>query len=324
MNKLLIRGAVFMTATSILIGFSGLSAIAQSNGESGNGFRISPVRSELIIEKGRSSTLTITVENPTSSPIIARPVVNDFVASAQEDGEPRLILDENVPAPKNSFKTLVGKLDDINLGPEEKKDIDVKVTIPTAASAGGYYGAIRFIPTDVNNDGNVSLTASVGTITLVRVPGDLKEQLNLLQFGAGREGKFKSFFTNGDVDVLTRIDNAGDIHLQPFGKVQVKNMFGKVVKDYEFNKNQANILPGSIRKFQDPIGKPSGGLGRYTIEANLGYKQGSGDILTAKASFWYVPVWALVVLGLLLLAIIGGSLFTVNKFKQKAAKKHKN
>src|SRR5260221_14604284 len=66
-----------------------------------NGFRISPVRSELTIDKGTKQKITITVENPTNIATIARLFVHDFVASDDESGEPRLILDNSVPAPKN-------------------------------------------------------------------------------------------------------------------------------------------------------------------------------------------------------------------------------
>lgn len=299
---------VAVVACALLVGIGGSLATAQSNSETGNGFRVSPVRNEFTIEKGQSETFTVTVENPTDANVIAEAIVNDFVASDSENGEPRLILDENAPAPRNSFKSLVGDLPDLQLGPRQKKDLPVTITIPENANAGGYYGAVRFLPRTGEGDGNVALTASVGTIVLVRVPGDLTEKLNLEELSAGANGKTKSFFTGGDVSVIARLKNVGDIHVQPFGKVQVKNMFGKVVKEYELNATEprANVLPDSIRKFEDSIEKPKPfWFGRYTITANLGFSQGSGDLVTAKASFWYLPVWFLVLLLVLIVAIVG-------------------
>lgn len=318
-REVLQRGFAAVGAMLVMVGAGAAVVSAQGNASqgSGNGFRISPVRSEVTIEKGASSTVSITVENPTDFQTVAKPIVNDFIASDKENGEPRLILDDNAQLPKNDFKKLVQPISDLTLGPKEKKDITVRLSVPSNASAGGYYGAIRFIPSVINNNGNVSLTASVGTLVLVTVPGDLKQQLNLLQIGASQGGKFKSFITKGDVTVSTRLKNSGDIHVQPFGKVQVKDTFGKVVKEFEINTAKANVLPDSIRRYDDSIGKPKGGIGRYTIVANLGYAQGSGDLITAKAVFWYVPAWAIIVLLLLVAGVIGGGYYGFRRLKKQ-------
>lgn len=308
---------------------------AQTTTGAGNGFKIFRVRHETTIEKGKSETVAIGVENPTGETIIARPVVNDFVSSDKEDGEPRLILDENAPAPKNSFKELISPMTDVQLGPREKKDISVTINVPADANSGGYYGAVRMVPTAVPGAGNVGLTASVGTIFLVRVPGDLTERLDLVQLSAaqktGQEGenayKARSFFTSGDVAVLTRLKNSGDIHLQPFGRVQIRNTFGKVVHEYEFNNSDAqvnsrsNILPDATRRFTDDVNGKKW-FGRYTIESNLGYSQGGGELVTSKATFWYIPALALYVIIALVLAAVGFVYWMIRKTKAKRQHKH--
>ena len=112
----------------------------------GNGFRISPVRSEFTIEKGKSQTFTITLENPSSTALKAHPVVNDFIASEDEGGEPRLILDPDTVLPRNDFKRLVSPLDDVIIPGNQRKEIKVTISVPSYAEAGGYYGEIRYIP----------------------------------------------------------------------------------------------------------------------------------------------------------------------------------
>lgn len=304
------RSIILIAALLLMLTAIAGTSIAQVATGGGNGFRISPVRSEFTIEKGGSQQLTVSVENPTDSNVLAQPIVNDFISSNNETGEPRLILDDSVPAPKNSFKKLVETPAEIQLGPREKKDIVVTIRVPDNANAGGYYGAIRFVPAAAPGNGNVGLTASVGTIVLVRVPGNLTERLDLIELTSAQNGKPKSFFTGGDVSVISRLKNSGDIHLQPFGKVQVKNMFGSVVHEYEYNNTEprANILPDSIRKFEDSLNKPSQGwLGRYTVTANLGISQGSGDLISASTAFWYMPLWSLAVLGVVILGLaVGG------------------
>lgn len=303
------RSNILISALLLMLTVMAGIGTAQVTTGGGNGFRISPVRSEFTIEKGSSQQLTVSVENPTDSDVLAQPIVNDFISSNNETGEPRLILDDSIPAPKNSFKKLVETPAGIELGPRQKKDIVVTIRVPENANAGGYYGAIRFVPAAASGNGNVGLTASVGTIVLVRVPGNLTERLDLIELTSGQNGKPKSFFTGGDVTVISRLKNSGDIHLQPFGKVQVKNMFGSVVHEYEYNNTEprANILPDSIRKFEDSLVKPSKGwLGRYTITANLGISQGSGDLISASTTFWYMPLWSLAVIGVIILGLAAG------------------
>lgn len=309
MRGILKRSLAVLAVVASLVGLGTSMVQAQTSGAGGNGFRVSPVRSEFTIEKGRSETMTVTVENPTDSNVVAKAIVNDFVASDKEDGEPRLILDENAPRPRNSFKNLVGTIPDTPLGPRQKKDIKVTINVDEGANAGGYYGAVRFLPGGTAGSGNVGLTASVGTIVLVKVPGNLTEKLSLVQLSAGQKSQPKSFLTGGDVAVITRLKNVGDIHVQPFGKVQVKNMFGKVVKEYELNSTdpRANILPDSTRRFEDAVAKPGRGwFGRYTITANIGYSQGSGDLISSSSTFWYLPLWFIIVLVVVIFALAGG------------------
>lgn len=313
------RVARLVSAVVVLISITATPILAQENQQSGNGFRISPVRSEYTIEKGKSVDLPITIENPANVPTNASLVANDFIASDKEDGEPRLILDDTGERPKNSFKSLVGDLGTVELGPSEKKDITVKILIPEDANAGGYYGAIRVVPaTGGAGSANVGLTASVGSIVLIRVPGPLTERLDLVEFTTSQNNKAKSFFTSGDVSVMLRLKNEGDIHLKPIGKVQIKDTFGKQVHEYELNSDQntaerSNILPGSIRRFEDTIPNKKF-LGRYTVTVNLGYSEGGGELISAETTFWYLPIWSIAVLLLLLSAIVFGAIILYKRF----------
>lgn len=323
--------AIVFVAAMVASGMQLVRAQASNSGQA-NGFRISPVRSEITIEKGKTSVLTITLENPSDTAATARAIVNDFVPSDDESGEPRLILDDTAAPPKNDFKKLVPTIPDVALAPREKKDITITLTIPGNATSGGYYGAVRFTTISGNiNQKNVGLTASVGTIVLVQVPGNLTEKLDLVQLSAAVKKKRKegdtyvarSFFTAGDVSIMTRLKNNGDIHLKPFGKVIVKNMFGKTINEFEFNNTEprANVLPGSVRRFTNDIPQTKW-FGRYTVEANLGYRQGSGDLITSVATFWYIPTIALYGIILAIMGLVGAVYWFIRK--QKAQRLHKH
>lgn len=306
---------------------SGLIALAQSQSAElpgGNGFRITPVRREYTIEPGQSQTLTITVDNSADTKVTARPVVNNFLPSEDESGAPRLILDERVLPPTNDFKRLVQPLEDFVVPAGGSKNIDVIISVPSDARAGGYYGAIRFVPLlpGLDDDENVALTASVGTIILVQVPGDLKQQLDLVQIGAVENGSFKGFFIGGKVDIGTRLRNSGDIHIQPFGRIQVKNMFGKVVHEYEFNNKEQrdNILPDSTRKFVDEIPQQKW-FGRYTISANLGFGS-SSESISGRTTFWYFSPVVFYILLILIVVIVATTYWFIRRYR-KAHRPHK-
>jgi hypothetical protein len=270
-------------------GVSDVSAQNANKPEAGNGLKIAPVRTDLTIEKGSSRPVTLSVENITASPVTVRGVVNDFVPSADESGEPRIILDEKQSAPGNSFKTLVSPILGLTLQPNERREIRVSIAVPAKAASGGYYGAIRFAPGGGENDKNVALTASVGTIFLVRVPGNITEKLSVEGFQVSHGGKSGSLFNSGPVTIVTRFRNFGNIHVQPFGKIYVKDMKGKTIADIEINNAQprGSVLPASIRKFENPVPEKSL-FGRYVAEGNFGYGT-NGELITAKKTFYVIP-----------------------------------
>ncbi len=322
MKTYLRRVAVSFAAVVSLMSLGVAGVSAQSN--VANGFQVSPVRSEFTIDKGKSQVLTISVQNPTDVATTAKAVVNNFVASDDQTGEPRLVLDEGGQQPKNNFKSLVGTVPDVQLGPKQKKDVNVTITVPSDANSGGYYGAIRFLPAAVSGSGNVGLTASVGTIVLVTVPGNLHEQLDLQQLSTAQGGKDMSFFRSGQVDLVTILKNSGDIHVKPFGKVTVTKTFGGQVAEFEFNNTEpkANVLPDSSRKFVNTLPKEVQKFGRYTVTINLGYSQGSGQLITSSTTFWYVPPMYLLILAAVIILIVAAIFWVVRKTRARRTHKH--
>jgi hypothetical protein len=271
-----------------------------------NGFIVSPVKDELTVAKGTTDSLDISVQNPTQTSVVAHAIINDFEANPNESGVPNLILNNNSPLPANNFKSLVQPIADITLGPAQKVYLNVLIHVPANANSGGYYGAIRFVPSGNTTNANVGLTASVGTLFLVTVPGHLVQKVTLVQFVAvNSAGTPEQVFFSGKVYTMTRLDNVGNIHLPPFGKITVTNMWGHVVDTYEFNSFAGDILPNSIRKFVDPLNYTKW-FGHYNVVANLAYVPGSGNALIyAKTSFWYIPIWFMIAVVALLAVIVG-------------------
>jgi hypothetical protein len=261
-----------------------------------NGILISPVVSETTVSKGQSATIPMSIQNPTNFPVTLKATVNDFVANSNESGVPQIILNSSkVKLPLNNFELLVSPIPNITLSPQQRLYFNVTITVPTTAASGGYYGVVRFENANLESTANVGIGASTGTLFLITVPGNLSYKLNLTQITVDQNNKPVSFVTSGKLSVVTRLDNVGNIHLQPFGTIEVENTFHKIIGTLQFNSTnpRSNILPDSIRKFTNAMPKEHY-LGHYTVVASIAWQQGSGNIIIASASFWYLPVWFIV------------------------------
>jgi len=298
------------------------TAIAQEKAP-GSGLRISPTRTELSLDRGKTAEIKISLKNVSGGDIVAKAAINDFEADG-EQGEPKIIVDRPGQRSGTSIAPLLSGVKDVPLKKDESKEIKVGVAIPGNASSGAYYGVIRYLAvpaaaaTNETESGKVSLTASVATLVLIEVPGNITQQIQLTNIFVyqGDNEKSKSFFTSPPTRTGIRIKNTGNSFSKPFGRVIVTNSFtGKEVYSYEMNNTtpRNNVLPNTARVFTDDI-KNVNKPGRYTITAGISHGSG-GEVLTKKTSFWYVPLWMVIVLAVLLILIILGLFLLFRKIR---------
>lgn len=298
--------AVVGMTTSLVIP----SASAQTQ-DGGSGIFISPVRTELVIAPGETKTVTVTVKNVTSSDTTYKAIINDFIAGDNELGQPALILDDDKFAPSHSLKTHIAPIPNISVNAGESKNVKVSVSMPKDAAGGGYFGAVRFLAISGKQGQNITLSASVGSLILVRVPGDIKEAMTLASFDVRKSETATSgsafFTTNKNLHVVARFKNTGNVHEQPFGKVILRKG-DKVLQTTEINNTdpKGNVLPDSIRRFSVKLDKV-GSWGKYTVEGNFGYGT-TGQLVSGKTSFFVLPL-ALIIAGLVLLGLVLFAIF---------------
>lgn len=300
-----------------------LPTLAQEN-KGSSGLNISPTRAELQVEPGSSDIIRISVQNLSGTDIDAKVTINDFESDGVT-GEPKLLPDDKQDSP-TSIRKFITNATDFPMKVDEKKNVELGVNIPAGTAPGAYYGVIRYtaVPTNQQNEeGNVALTASVGTLVLIEVPGDITEQIQINSMKVFQEDKSGTFFTTAPNKVAIEIKNNGNSFSKPFGRVSVSGGFGGgEVYSYELNNTdpKANILPNSTRIFKDAIynvKKP----GRYTVLANISYGRG-GEVITQQVSFWYIPIWLLAVIaGVIVLLIAGGYIIYRKKFAHPKKKK---
>jgi hypothetical protein len=312
MKKLKAFIAAFLIAISG--GVVGLTGFALAATSSGNGMKVSPVRTDLTIKPGESRTVSVFVQNVTNGDETLRVITNDFTAK-DESGAPSLLLN-GTANPKHGLKQYLSTPEFVSVPAGQQKEVKVSVNIPAGAAGGGYYGAVRFAPGSVSQadaEKNVSLSGSVGSLVLVSVPGKITENMQVASFDARKGNNASTIFTSAkDLTATVRFRNNGNIQEQPFGKILLKKG-DKTIGTYEINNGDAkgNVLPDSIRRFDTKL-TGVGSFGKYTIQGNFGYGD-SGKLLSASTSFYVIPMFA-IVLGVVVLVLLVLALVVLPKF----------
>jgi hypothetical protein len=342
MYQLIKRISIGATAALVVAALLSVSLPlnAQENGTAGSGLRISPTRTELSLVPGDSREIIQTVKNVTQSPVTVQPVLNDFESDGVT-GEPRLVGDPNNVSAYSlrEFITIPEKFD---LAANEEKEVLVTVNVPESASPGAYFGTVlyRATPQGSSGDGQVALIASVGSLILLEVPGDIVEKIQINDISAYLSGKAGSLFTKIPDQVGIEIENLGNGFSQPFGKVAVKDWRGNDVFNYELNDSspRGNILPSSTRLFLEDLfnvevknvngveeiekTSPIKWPGRYSIVGNISHGS-TGEIFTVETTFWYLPIWLVLTTIALVAGLIVGAIFMYRKYISKSTKRRK-
>jgi hypothetical protein len=291
-------GAVFLASP---LAMAATTATPAPNGSPGQGLEISPPVIELTANPGQTVTTNIGVRNVTAGVLFATADVNDFGAGSDENGNPKILLDESGET-RYSLRYWVQPLPSLTLAPQELQNTQVKIVVPANAEPGGHYGVVRFTATAPSMHGTgVALSASVGALVLLRVNGAITENLSVVQFGATQNEKFASFFEHGPLTFVVRLQNNGNVHEDPQGSISITGTFGEKVASVAVNTIGGNVLPASIRRFESTMSNKQL-FGHYTAHLDLTYA-GSKTVIAA-ASFWVIP-WKLLLLILVGLIVAG-------------------
>lgn len=253
------------------------------------------------------------LSNLTDEPIVVEALENDFVA-ADERGNPSLLLDADQYAPSHSLKRFIEPIGQITVPAKESVVVEVKITLPADAKAGGYFGAVRFAPSEQGSGGQVNMSASVASLILLTVPGDLVERLSVTDFEVRQNNTASAYFGNGDkLQLFTRFSNSGNVQAAPFGKVSVVKG-DKVVYETDFNEEEPRgvVLPDSARRWEVPLNDIDG-FGKYTVSATFTYGT-TNQTIEATKTFWIIPVTVIAAVGAALLLFLAVIVFAVRKY----------
>lgn len=280
-----------------------IPAGAQAN-NTGQALEIAPPVINLTANPGETIKTQISLRDVSSGKLIVKGQVNDFVAGG-EDGTPKILLEENESNPY-SLKSWVMPLPELLLKPKQIENLPVTINVPANAAPGGYYGVVRFTATPPELEGSgVSLSASLGALVFLKVNGEVKESLAIEEFSINNSGRSGPVFESTPLKFVERIKNTGNIHEQPSGQITITDMFGKKVATVNVNLPPRNILPQSIRKFEQSLDSSVLGdkklFGKYTADLRITYGT-NGQVVTSSQTFWVIP-YTLIAIGIAILII---------------------
>lgn len=289
----------------------------------GNAVTISPPIIELDAARGDIINQTIKVRNETQDNVTYYLSAERFVAGGEE-GQPQFVGEDIGLATWMNFP-----VDSITIPAGETVEIPFTIAVPNFAGPGGHYAAIFLstLPPEATTGGSqISIATKIGTLVLVRIAGDIKENASIVEFSTTADT-----FDSLPVDFRVRVENNGNVHVKPMGTILLKNMFGSVAGQVAVNEQGGNVLPDQIRKFEaswvknpNAVGattfwgkyrqqKENYAFGKYSGELTLAYGT-AGKVLNSETNFWVIP-WNIIIVNLIIVIIIIAILyFLVKKY----------
>lgn len=182
----------------------------------------------------------------------------------------------------------------ITLAPQQKKELNLSVTLPEDEPPGEYYFSILFVSKSIEVESNTS-TTSVGIASNVLLTvGEKGETKGFLE-------EFSSPFLlqKGPVNFLVKAYNGSSYFIRPRGVIVIKNMFNQIVGNIELQ--QVNILSSSSRFIPSSLSSQYAVwdegflLGPYSAELTLALSE-KGPVFVKKIYFIGMPVFIIFVI----------------------------
>lgn len=238
---------------------------------------VHPSNLDVTLKPGSPTTGTIFVMNTTKKPLTIHTELRNFTASGEKGGVD--ITAENTPFSLASWIKVSPEKADIASGKEVA--FSYTITAPTNAEPGGHFGSIVFatVPSAINNTGS-AVSQEIAALILARIPGDAKEDAVVESLTTD-----KNFYEFGPVHFTLRVKNSGDVHVQPFGSVEVTDMLGQ---KFDATIDPTNVLPNAVRQVNATL-KNRLLIGHYQAKIIAGYGS-KNQPLEGSVEFWAFPI----------------------------------
>ncbi len=279
-----------------------------------NGFVVSPGKVEVELKSGGKKIVPIKVLNHTGSTKTFSIGVEDFSGSKNPLETVLLLGSERGPYSLKDYLRVDEK--SFELKNNEQATVPVYISIPTDAEPSGLYGAL-IVSTASGDDstsrGTSAVISRLGVLFFVKVSGNIFEQGQVVSFETAPSG---GFLSHGPITFRLLYENTGSAHLNPYGQIKIKNIFGKEVGTVTLD--PWFTMPQSLRLREISWNKTFL-FGRYRAEASV--NRGYSDIVDSNSlSFWVIPWWVSVI-AVALIILIAGFFIVLKIFRGRAMRK---
>jgi len=313
MKKLaLVLVAVMMCFLAVSAALAAPKIEQISNIGDANDYVVGPGKYYLFMDPGQTVTKNVEITNRFKTETKFKLELEDFRGTT--DGASPLELMGLLAGPYSLKDYLHPEVMEFKLQSGDRITVPVTVSIPKDAVPGGLYGSVIVTTSDEPQEaevppgktkGQLPLISRVVVLYFVRVNGPVKEEGSLKDL---KTDKKIYWSTNKPIIFNYSFANTGNVYLNPYGDLEIKNLYGSVVD--RITVDASYVLPDSIR-INNLKWDKGFSMGRYTAKLTLkrGYL-GSPDQTDVKTvTFWVIP-WIYIVIflvGLLILiAIIQG------------------
>lgn len=261
-------------------------------------------------EASSQADLSFTLTNNTDKPVSLEFFPIDF---KQQDEFGRIALLSKDAAGSYSYSLssfLSFDTNSIDLVPGEKKTIIATATNRSDLSPGGHYAAV--VARLIQTGDATTVSPAVSSLILLRKTGGERFNISLKDVQWPKNAVTFSY----ERSIRLLFQNEGNVHLVPYGRVEVKDIFGRLLYKGVINSPSAKVFPESRRYVSVELKKIAQS---WPLSFNTFSVRGNDSL--KKTTFLYDTSF-LYIHPLLVVLLVGGGIFIlvlrIRKKKKKA------
>lgn len=268
----------------------------------GVGIKVTPAFIEELAEPGEvlEETLVIMNVNDEAKTFF---LYRQDISGVEADGVPVFAEEGVEPTGYELSEWIIFDEQQIEVPANGEFRLPIRIEVPENASPGSHFGGI-FVsaePPRLREIG-AGVGYEVASIMSIRISGDITDNARIRSFSTN-----KLFFGSKDIDFLIKVENQGNILIQPRGPLTITNMFDGITGNVVVNDTLAGVFPGTVRDFNVHWEDEEPGFGRYEAIVALNYNgEGGNKTIDASVTFWIFPIGILIPVVIVLLVLIGG------------------
>jgi len=273
-----------------------------------NAFIVSPIKHEIRLSAGENIIRNIYITNNLGYDADFVITVEDISGSGVNNEVVKYYGKSMGPYSIRNY--VMVENDHIKISAGDTKVIPMMISLPTKVKPGGLYGGVFVSTVQKMNNKGTNISSRIGSLIFLRVKGVIEELGEVKQFNLSSGNKI--IWTRSPVNFQVAFENKGNIYLNPYGVIEIKNWNGQVVDRLPID--PWFVFPNAVRtRLLVWNNLPLFGFYTATLVLNHGYSVPHATTLDYK--FLIIPLPLIV--GLLALAAICFIIYkTIRKLKK--------